>query len=209
MNDPAHTRAARPSDYSIPPDPVTALAAIALVALLASQLLGLEPASQGFSLAPREMTGCVMDQAGFLRGELYGEVRQTLDWQGEAMACDGMPKPDGRGVRLAFRQYVDPDLAGLVVVIAIDNVAPGASFEEEPANVTINDQQGGRFYSSLGADRCWVSLRELVELTGTVDPAWRMNGLLYCLSALPAANGGGTVTLNELEFSGLLRADAE
>jgi hypothetical protein len=160
-------------------------------------------------LAPRAMAACSLDQDGYLRGELYGSVKQTLSWQGVDMACDGMPKPGGSGIRLAFREHADPDTPGLSFVIGIDGAAPGQPFDELAANVTLNDQTGGRFYSTQGLEQCWASTTELVELTGTVEKVWRIDGLLYCAGALPAAAGSGSVTIVELQFSGIIRAEVE
>ena len=164
------------------------------------------PEASGASLAPREMDRCVMDQNGYLRGELFGAVRQTLGWQGEVMACDGMPRPEGKGIRLAFREHTNPDNPGLMFVIGIEDAVPGEGTAELAANVTLNDQPGGRFFGTQGEQSCWVTLIEQVRLKGTIDEAWRIDGLLYCASALPAAAGSGSVTLGELEFSGQYRA---
>ena len=161
------------------------------------------------SLTPREMAACVMDREGYLRGELYGSVRQTLNWLGAAMACDGMAKPAGNGIRLAFREHADPDRPGLIFVIGINGTKPGQTFDELTANVTLNDQPGGRFFGTQGQRHCWVSMTELVKLTNTMDDSWRLNGLLYCTGGLPAATGSGSVTLGELEFSGRIRLETD
>lgn len=167
------------------------------------------PQAESAGLAPREMNACVMDRGGFLRGELYGAVRETIDWQGETMACDGMPRPEGNGIRLAFREHADPQNQGLMFVIGIADAVPGNDTIERTANVTLNDQPGGRFFGTQGEQSCWVTLTEQVELTGTVEEVWRFDGLLYCATALPAATGSGSVTLGELEFSGQYRASSD
>ena len=125
------------------------------------------------------------------------------------MACDGMPKPEGSGIRLAFREHIDPNKPGLSFVIGIDGATLGQPFAELAANVTLNDQTGGRFYGTQGQEQCWASTTELVELRGTTEPTWRINGILYCAGALPAATGTGSVTLVELEFSGQVRAEVD
>ncbi|MDP6436452.1 MAG: hypothetical protein QF790_04695 [Gammaproteobacteria bacterium] len=186
------------------------LAALLLTGMIGWLTFSLQlPDTGGTDLAPREMEQCVMDRSGFLRGELYGAVRQTLDWQGEAMACDGMPRPEGKGIRLAFREKSDPDNPGLMFVVGIEDAVPGEDTVDLPANVTLNDQPGGRFFGTQGEQSCWVTLTEQVRLKGTIEEVWRFDGLLYCASALPAAAGSGSVTLGELEFSGQYRAVAD
>jgi hypothetical protein len=212
MNRTEPPQKAVPADGTSRVDTAVSLLALMLIGLIGWLSFTLSPAAPAAvksGLAPREMAVCVMDNDGYLRGELYGSVRQTLDWLGADMACDGMPKPAGEGVRLAFREHADPDTPGLMFVIGIEGVKAGQPFAEQAANVTLNDQPGGRFFSTQGKENCWVSMIELIKLTGTVNDIWRLDGLLYCTAALAAAAGTGSVTLGELQFSGQIRLEAE
>ena len=186
------------------------IVSLLLVGCIGWLVLAMRPATgpDEASLAPRAMSPCTMDVDGYVRGEIYGAIKQQLDWRGATMACDGMPKPD-EGIRVAFREFADPDQPGLTIVIAIDGVTPGQTFVEQGANVTINDRRNGRFFSTQGEQRCWVTMRELVKLIGTSGDVWRLNGLLYCTAALPAAAGAGSITLGEIEFSGQVFASAD
>ena len=160
-------------------------------------------------LSSRQLTPCVMDQDGYLKGELYGAVRRSLNWSGEDMLCDGMSRPEGRGIRLVFSEQVDPDIPGLVIVIGIADARLGAPEEELEANVTIIDQLGGRFYSTQEEPRCWTRLTTQLRLTGTVEESWRLDGRLYCASALAALVGPGSVTLDDIEYSSLMKPAIE
>jgi len=42
-------------------------------------------------------------------------------------------------------------------------------------------------------------------LSGTAEETWRLDGRLYCASALAALTGPGSVTLDELEYSGIMK----
>ena len=160
-------------------------------------------------LSSRQLTSCVMDRDGYLKGELYGALRRSLDWSGEDMLCDGMSRPEGRGIRLVFSEQVDPDIPGLVIVIGIADARLGAPEEELEANVTIIDQLGGRFYSTQEEPRCWTRLTTQLRLTGTVEESWRLDGRLYCASALAALVGPGSVTLDDIEYSSLMKPAIE
>jgi hypothetical protein len=164
-----------------------------------------EPETEANVFAPRQMSPCIMDQDGYMRGQLYGAVQQQLDWHGEAMLCDGMPRPEGRGMRLVFSQSVDPDVPGLMMVIGVADAVLGAPEEELEANVTIIDQTNGKFYSTQEQPRCWTRLTSQLRLTGTVEETWRLDGNLYCASALAALVGPGSVTLGDIEYSGIMK----
>jgi len=167
-----------------------------------------DPGTLGL-LSSRQLTPCVMDQDGYLKGELYGALRRSLDWSGEDMLCDGMSRPEGRGIRLVFSEQVDPDIPGLVIVVGIADARLGAPEEELEANVTIIDQLGGRFYSTQEEPRCWTRLTTQLRLTGTVEESWRLDGRLYCASALAALVGPGSVTLDDIEYSTLMKPAIE
>jgi hypothetical protein len=164
--------------------------------------------NSGF-LSARQLTPCVMDQDGYLTGELYGEVRKTLDWRGENMLCDGMPRPEGRGIRLVFSEQIDPDIPGMVLVIGIADAQLGAPEQELEANVTIIDQVSGKFYGTQSQPRCWTRLTTQLRLTGTVEESWRLDGSLYCASALAALVGPGSVTLDDIEYSSMMKPATE
>jgi hypothetical protein len=170
----------------------------------------LQPALHNSSLlASRQMSPCVMDQDGYLKGELYGALRKTLDWHGESMLCDGMNRPKGQGIRLVFSEHVDPDELGLVLVIGVAAAKLGAPEQELEANVTIIDQISGKVYSTQEQPRCWTQLTTQLRLTGTIEESWRLDGRLYCASALAALAGPGSVTLDEIEYSSLMKPATE
>lgn len=170
----------------------------------------LQPALQNNNLlASRQMSPCVMDQDGYLKGELYGAIRKTLNWHGDTMLCDGMNRPEGQGIRLVFSEHIDPDNPGLVLVIGVADARLGAPEQELEANVTIIDQVSGRFYSTQDQPRCWTQLTTQLRLTGTIEESWRLDGRLYCAGALAALTGPGSVTLNEIEYSSLMKPATE
>jgi len=155
--------------------------------------------------APRLMAPCVMDQDGYLHGQLYGAIERPLDWNGSAMLCDGMPRPEGRGIRLVFAEQANPDLQGLVIVIGLADALLGESSGELTANVTVIDQQQQQLYSTQEDPRCWVRLTHQQRLHGTNSETWRLDGELYCASALAALTGPASLTLGDLEFSGVMK----
>ena len=97
----------------------------------------------------------------------------------------------------------------LVLVIGIADAQLGAPEQELEANVTIIDQVSGKFYSTQEQPRCWTRLTTQLRLTGTIEESWRLDGRLYCASALAALAGPGSVTLDEIEYSSLMKPATE
>lgn len=156
-------------------------------------------------LEPRPLVPCVMDSDGYLRGQLYGQIQTELNWRGDEMRCDGMYRPESQGIRLVFDEHLDLELPGLLIVIGIKDAVLGEPVNELPANITIIDQANGQFFSTQDQPRCWTTFSEQIELTGTTEEIWRINGQIYCANALAALVGPGAVTLGDLEFSGLFK----
>ena len=148
-----------------------------------------------------QLQPCQMDQAGYLRGELFGTLQQSLSWNGQYMLCDGMRRPDG-GFRLVFSEHANAADSGLRMVLGLSAVNSDRD-EELVANVTLIDQDNSLFFSTQGLERCWARLTERIQI-GDRANEWRINGQLYCVGALAAVEGPASVTLGDFEFSGRL-----
>ena len=145
-----------------------------------------------------------MDRDGRLQGELFGAVRQTIDWRGEDLLCAGMIRPGGDGIRLIFSRNSPSSTARLVLVIGIRDIGPGETGEDLPANVTLIDEATGRFFNAQGIERCWATVEEQQQLSEKPAVVYRVDGELYCAGSLPSVNGSESVTLDDVRFSGRL-----
>ena len=56
---------------------------------------------------------------GCLAADLYGAVEARLDWTQNDLECTGMPRPEGRGVRLRLAGPEPGSGAELVFIIAL------------------------------------------------------------------------------------------
>ncbi|MCL4791652.1 MAG: hypothetical protein KJ040_06315 [Gammaproteobacteria bacterium] len=149
--------------------------------------------------AAPEATAPTGSCAGYLRGQVFGARTMDLDWSGEKLACEGMSRPDGRGIRLQFA-WDQGDDERLVLVVGIDGTTISVAGPEKPANVTFIDERSGHFYSSLGTGRCWTDIVRLAPLP--VSGLHRLKGRLYCTGALPALNDRSSLTLGDLHYYG-------
>jgi hypothetical protein len=180
----------------------TQVTTLCCVALLAWWAFSTPEGQEKSSFAPRPLTTCVMDKEGYLQGHVYGTLQIELDWRGKQMRCDGMHRPGGRGIRLVFDQH---EQSPLLIVIGIADAELGSPVTESPANVTVIDQLNNNLFSTQEEPRCWTTFTEQLKLTGTTEELWRINGELYCASGLPQLAGSGSITLSDIEYSGLFK----
>jgi hypothetical protein len=47
--------------------------------------------------------GCLPAGDGFLRASLRGAIDADVNWSNDKMECEGGVRPDGQGIRAAFR----------------------------------------------------------------------------------------------------------
>jgi len=141
---------------------------------------------------------------GRLTVSLYGGIRTTLNWTATEFECLGMPRADNEGARLRFAGTAD--IAGearrIAIIIGLPELKRGQTVEETPANITIIEENGGRFFSSSEASFCLSNIDEQVQDADGAAGEYRISGVLYCVAALVELNGAGGVSLSDLEFSG-------
>lgn len=140
---------------------------------------------------------------GQVRAELYGAISTRLQWNQNQLECSGMPRPQGQGVRLRFAGNVSEDDRRIAVIIALPDLRRAAIGDEYASNVTVIEEGSGRFFSSSSPDNCLTDITMLDAIDQTGD-RFSISGVLYCVSPLAEVNGTSSVSLRELQFSGLL-----
>lgn len=151
---------------------------------------------------------CTLRPDGFLRGRFFGALSLSPDWSGADLYCDGMPRPDGEGVRLFFARE-QPGGGRVSVLIGIDGRTEDLVGAERPANVTVIDERSGRFFSSGRSGRCWASINSVTDLprASGSHAGHRIDGLVYCVGALPSVGDRSSLTVGELRFAGRVTTD--
>lgn len=144
---------------------------------------------------------------GSLDVVLYGSLDTAIKWTPGTLECEGMPRPNGAGARLRFAGPVDSAQGAdrLAFIVALPDLEPGATDAELPATVTLIDENTGRFFSTGDAEVCWSDVEFQRPLSDTPDNTrYAIGGILYCVAPLAELNGGGSVTLVELRYTGQL-----
>lgn len=154
---------------------------------------------------------CLPDGSGFLEARLRGAIEADLDWREPELECTGMPRPDGKGLRIRF---AGPLAAGgrLAIVFAPPVLAEGVDARAVPVNVTVLDEAGGRIFGTQGEDRCLldeVAQRSLEEDEPSVR-SWAVSARGFCTGPARALDGSGSILVTRFDFRGrvTLRAPA-
>ncbi len=168
---------------------------VAALLLLAGQ-------AGALTAAPSPQLRCLPGQEGFLTMRLRGSIEEEVRWTEPALACEGMARPDGRGLRLRFS---GPRAGGeLAVVFAAPGLGQGASGRTVPVNVTLLDGAGERIYGTQGDSRCAFDEVEQQPLEDAALPphSYRVNARGFCTAPARAMDGSGAVFLTRFDFSG-------
>jgi hypothetical protein len=182
-----------------------------MLPLIALLLLGLpEPGvvppgvvPQGSSELAAER--CLPGNAGFLSMRLRGSIEAEVEWREPELDCTGMPRPDGRGMRLRFSGPL-PGAAELAIVFAAPELGMGISAHGVPVNVTLLDETGQRIYGTQGDSRCLFDEVEQLALTELSLPpqSYRVSARGFCTVPARALDGDGAVLLTRFDFTGLV-----
>ena len=159
-----------------------------------------EPQPSSFLPAnPAAREGC--GAGGLVRATVFGALNGEVHWTGEQMDCEGMPRPGGAGVRLRFAGIADG--IPLAIIIGVDGILPEETAVELPTNVTLIEEGQGRFFSTSDLDACWTDVERQVAIDAD-SGRYAIDGKLYCISPLAEVNGSGSVSIPEMQFSGLV-----
>ena len=173
---------------------------LGLLLAMGIAVLGCETAA---SPAEKPAPNCGDD--GFLRTQLYGALKATLDWGQHDLECSGMPRPEGRGARLRFAG-TSLDAGNdqrVAIIIAIPDLTRAALGDEYRSNVTLIEEGVGRFFSTPDLDNCLTNITSLTALDDSGD-RFSIGGTLFCVTPLPQINGDSSVSFSDVNFSGLI-----
>jgi hypothetical protein len=147
---------------------------------------------------------CLPARDGFLSMRLRGSIEEDVHWTEPELACTGMSRPDGRGMRVRF---AGPLGGGeLAVVFAAPELGAGASGKGVPVNVTLLDGRGERIYGTQGEGRCQLDEVEQQPVDDAALPArsYRISARGFCVAPARALDGDGAVLLTRCDFAGLV-----
>jgi hypothetical protein len=142
----------------------------------------------------------------YLEARLAGAIDADLHWQAADLECDGMRRPDGKGLRVTFTGSVGSER--LTLVFGAPRLAEGASARAVPVNVTLI-REGGALYGTRGDDKCLldeVRQEPLPPATGPkAERRWRIEARGFCLEpARAVGDGRDAILVSRFDFRGQL-----
>ena len=153
---------------------------------------------------------CLPDAGGFLTARLRGDIELDLDWRQPLLRCTGMPRPDGRGMRLRFSATL-PDGGTLAFLFAPPELAAGDDARAVPVNVTVLQEATGLIYGTRGDGRCLLDQVTQRPLSGPDDGprSWVVEARGFCTEPARALDDSGSVLLTRFDFRGRVDLPAE
>ena len=153
---------------------------------------------------------CLPDASGYLSARLRGDIELDVDWRQPLLRCTGMPRPDGRGMRLRFSATL-PDGSTLAFLFAPPELAAGADARAVPVNVTVLQEAAGLIYGTRGDGRCLLDEVTQRPLAGPDEArqSWVVEARGFCTEPARALDDSGSVLLTRFDFRGRVDLPAE
>ncbi len=138
---------------------------------------------------------------GRLSTTLYGSIAREISWSADALRCESMRRPEGKGVRLRFTGSIAED--ELSIILALPELLPGTTHPESPTVVTLTVQGSGRFFTTATLDSCWSDIRAQDPI-GNGGSRYDISGTLFCVAPLGEINGNAAISIPEMAFRGIV-----
>ncbi len=191
-------------------------AAVGGTALIFAGALALWPHSPDKALldtsAPQATTDdaasmCLPSGDGFLRARLDGALQMRLDWNNAGTQCQGMPRPEGNGIRVSFSRKLEGEGRRLLIVFGIAGLSESSSGRALPANLTIIEEGGKQVFGTLGDDKCVVDQlsQQLITPWHKESRIYRVSGRGFCMQPARAVGGDSGVLMSSFDFAGQVR----
>ena len=121
-------------------------------------------------------------------------------------SCEGGPRPDDDGLRVAYRSVAIGTGDSLLVILGLPGLERGQTGTRLPVNITVVREGKGEFFGTRGTDLCTADLTTH-EPAGEPD-LWRLAGEGRCREALQAVAREGEITLAPFRFSAVVSRQA-
>lgn len=157
---------------------------------------------------PQKSThGCLAGGNGYLRATIRGAMSLDVNWKNAEMECEGGPRPDGSGVRVAFAGPRHPDGRRLRLVFGVESLQEGHPAHELPTNLTVIFEGEERLFATRGDDHCTVDdlRQERVGALGGPQRSWRIIARGFCVSPASSLTGDARILVSSFDFAGVAR----
>lgn len=147
-------------------------------------------------------TRCTHDGRGQLRARLRGTLDLDIAWRDAEMQCEGGPRPDGKGLRVAIAGPAQGDGRRLRFVFGIDDTPEGRSVTSRPTNVTMIFEGEQRIFATRGSARCTTDHLDMARVgaLGGTRRSWQITARGFCTAPALALAGRERLLLSRFDF---------
>ncbi len=162
-----------------------------------------QPETSAAASAPSAPAGCLPSGNGYLKARIRGALNLDIDWRNADIECDGGPRPDGSGIRLAFAGPRRADGHRLRLVFGVSAVREGGNGRSLPTNVTVIVEGAQRLYTTRGEDHCTVDTLNQQRLRAPGVPRkYRVVARGFCVAPASTLNNAERILISSFDFAG-------
>ena len=172
--------------------------------LIVATALAAAVSSGGVGAAPAAPKGCLAAGNGYLRAQIRGAVNLDVNWHNAELQCEGGPRPDGSGLRIAFAGPQHADGRRLRLVFGVEAVREGREGRELPTNLTVIFEGENRLFATRGDDHCTVDelRQDRVGALGGPVRVWRVSARGFCIAPASTLSSDARIVVNSFDFAG-------
>jgi hypothetical protein len=158
------------------------------------------PAAPPASATP---AGCLPTGNGYLKARIRGALNLDIDWRNAELECDGGPRPDGSGIRVAFAGPKRADGRRLRLVFGVSTAREGRGGRSLPTNLTLIVEGAQRLYTTRGEDHCTVDTLSQQRLhTAGTPRRYRIVARGFCVAPAATLNNAERILVSSFDFAG-------
>jgi hypothetical protein len=147
--------------------------------------------------------GCLPSANGYLKARIRGALNLDINWRNAEIECDGGPRPDGSGIRLAFAGPKRADGHRLRLVFGVSAVREGGNGRSLPTNLTVIVEGAQRLYTTRGEDHCTVDTLNQQRLRAPGIPRrYRVVARGFCVAPASTLNNAERILVSSFDFAG-------
>ncbi|MBS0379546.1 MAG: hypothetical protein JSS29_13735 [Proteobacteria bacterium] len=148
--------------------------------------------------------GCLAGGNGYLRARIRGAMNLDVNWQNSDLACDGGPRPDGSGLRVAFAGPKHADGRRLRLVFGLEHAREGLGGRAVPTNLTVIFEGEEKLFSTRGEDHCTVDelRQERIGALGGPVRTWRVIARGFCTEPASNLTSDARILVSSFDFAG-------
>lgn len=161
------------------------------------------PPAPAAHASPAAPAGCLAGGNGYLKARIRGALNVDINWRNAQIECDGGPRPDGSGIRLAFAGPKRADGHRLRLVFGVGAAHEGQGGRSLPTNLTVIVEGAQRLYTTRGEDHCTVDTlsQQRLRAAGTAR-RYRVVARGFCVAPASTLNDAERVLVESFDFAG-------